>query len=100
MYYVIVHFLRTQLNYFSLLTTDNKATEKRSEDLTQRVVISNDKKSEEYAIIAPNGAPILASSVPGTFFLVCIKPYPFNQFFSARNFLSTLLNCFDLQHKF
>jgi len=44
---------------------NNKATEKRSEDLTQRVVISNDKKSEEYAIIAPNGAPILASSVPG-----------------------------------
>jgi len=43
---------------------NNKATEKRSEDLTQRVVISNDKKSEEYAIIAPNGAPILASSVP------------------------------------
>ena len=90
------NFHITQLHYLALLTTDNEATEERSEDLTQRVVISNDKKSEEYAIIAPNGAPILASSVPGTFFLVCIKPYPFNQFFSTRNFPSTLLNCFDL----
>ena len=61
-------FPQTQLHHFSLLTIDNKTTEERSEDLTQRVVISNDKKSEEYAIIAPNGAPILASSVPGTFF--------------------------------
>ena len=62
------NFHITQLHYLALLTTDNEATEERSEDLTQRVVISNEKKSEEYAIIAPNGAPILASSVPGIFF--------------------------------
>ena len=43
--------------------------EKRSESLKQRVVvqvdsINSDKKSEKYAIITPNGAPILASTVP------------------------------------
>ena len=46
-------------------SADAAAVEKKAGNLKAEILSDKTKKSEEYAIIAPNGAPILASSVPG-----------------------------------